>query len=183
MLLRLKLYQLLLKIAAYSLPFAGYHIGLRMWSFILPLIDRPTNFVGRGHFGMLLFGCFVWALLAEHYKVTSVEELFRERTGARAVCSACLATSVVLLAILYFSRKADFPRGLEPKNNGYDLWVVYLVWLLVVALLFPLCWWYARVKARARPSPTKRDSQAPAPSADRYRPMTSENCVTESPRT
>jgi len=45
-----------------------------MWSFILPLIDRPTNFVARGHFGMLLFGCFVWALLAEHYKVTSVEE-------------------------------------------------------------------------------------------------------------
>ncbi len=83
-----------------------------MWSFSWSLIGRPTNFVVHGHFGMLLFGCFVWALLAEHYKVTSVEELFRERTGARAVCAACLATSVILLAILYFSRKADFPRGL-----------------------------------------------------------------------
>ncbi len=112
MLLRLKLYQLLLKITAYLLPFAGFHVGLRMWSFSWSLIGRPTNFVVHGHFGMLLFGCFVWALLAEHYKVTSVDELFRERTGARAVCAACLATSVILLAILYFSRKADFPRGL-----------------------------------------------------------------------
>jgi len=111
-LLRLKLYQLLLKIAAYLLPFVGYYSGLRMWSFSWSLIGRPTNFVAHGHYGMLLFGCLVWAVLAEHYKVTSVEELFRERTGARAVCSACVATSVVLLAILYFSRKPDFPRGL-----------------------------------------------------------------------
>ena len=27
------------------------------------------------------------------------------------------------------------------------------------------------------------DSHAPSPSADRYRPITSENCVTESPST
>jgi Undecaprenyl-phosphate glucose phosphotransferase len=126
MLLRLKLYQLLLKIAAYSLPFAGYHIGLRMWSFTLPLIDRPANYVASGHFGMLLFGCFVWAVLAEHYKVTSVEELFRERTGARAVCAACAATSVVLLAILYFSRMEDFPRG---------LFVSSMIALLLLAVL------------------------------------------------
>lgn len=112
MLLRLKLYQLLLKITAYILPLAGYYGGLRIWSFSWTLIGRPTNFAAQGHLGMLLIGCFVWALLAEHYKVTSVEELFRERTGARAVCSACVATSVVLLAILYLSRKVDFPRGL-----------------------------------------------------------------------
>lgn len=112
MLLRLKLYQLLLKFTAYLLPLAGYYSGLVIWSSSWSLIGRPTNFVAGGHFGMLLFGCFVWALLAEHYKVTSVDELFRERTGGRAVCSACAATSVVLLAILYFSRKADFPRGL-----------------------------------------------------------------------
>ena len=112
MLLRLKLYQLLLKFSAYLLPLAGYYSGLGIWSFSWSLIGRPTSFVAGGHFGMLLFGCFVWALFAEHYKVTSVDELFRERTGARAVCSACAATSVVLLTILYFSRKADFPRGL-----------------------------------------------------------------------
>jgi Undecaprenyl-phosphate glucose phosphotransferase len=126
MLLRLKLYHLLLKIAAYSLPFAGYYSGLRVWSLILPRIGRPTNFVAHGHFGMLLFGCFVWALLAEHYKVTSVEELFRERTGARAIGSAGAATSVVLLSILYFSQKTDFPRG---------LFVASMIALLLLAVL------------------------------------------------
>jgi hypothetical protein len=39
------------------------------------------------------------------------------------------------------------------------------------------------MKARARPVSMNRDSQAPTPRADRYRPITSENCVTESPST
>jgi Undecaprenyl-phosphate glucose phosphotransferase len=135
MLLRLKLYQLLLKIIAYLLPFAGYYSGLRMWSFSWSLIGRPTNFVARGHYDMLLFGCLVWSILAEHYKVTSVEELFRERTGARAVCSACMATSVVLLAILFFGRKSDFPRGLFV----YNMFALLLLAVLLRAAFRSLC--------------------------------------------
>jgi uncharacterized membrane protein len=38
----------------------------------------------------------------------------------------------------------------EPPGYGYDLWVVYLVWLGVVAALYPLCRWFARVKRRRR---------------------------------
>ena len=41
----------------------------------------------------------------------------------------------------------DYPAG-----YGYDLWVVYLVWMLIVLALYPLCRWFAGVKAR-RPSP------------------------------
>jgi uncharacterized membrane protein len=37
---------------------------------------------------------------------------------------------------------------LEPPGYGYDLWVVYLVWLGVVAALYPLCRWFAGVKRR-----------------------------------
>ena len=37
-----------------------------------------------------------------------------------------------------------------PSDNGYDLWVVYLVWLGVVLFLYPLCYWFAGVKARSR---------------------------------
>jgi uncharacterized membrane protein len=37
-----------------------------------------------------------------------------------------------------------------PPDYGVSLPVVYLVWLAVVALLFPLCWWFARVKERYR---------------------------------
>ena len=35
------------------------------------------------------------------------------------------------------------PGELFPADFGYSLGVVYLVWLLVVALLFPLCRWFA----------------------------------------
>jgi uncharacterized membrane protein len=39
---------------------------------------------------------------------------------------------------------------LEPRGYGYDLWVVYLVWLGVVAALYPPCRWFAGVKRRRR---------------------------------
>ncbi|MDT7779166.1 MAG: hypothetical protein QOC99_1678 [Acidobacteriota bacterium] len=39
---------------------------------------------------------------------------------------------------------------LEPPGYGYDLWVVYLIWLGVVAALYPLCRWFAGVKSRRR---------------------------------
>lgn len=35
-------------------------------------------------------------------------------------------------------------------STRFDLWVVYLVWILVVALLYPACRWFAGVKARRR---------------------------------
>ena len=35
-----------------------------------------------------------------------------------------------------------------PANYGYDLWVVYAVWVTVVALLYPLCLSFARLKER-----------------------------------
>jgi uncharacterized membrane protein len=37
-----------------------------------------------------------------------------------------------------------------PPNFGYDLWVVYVVWVVIVASLYPLCRWFAGVKARRR---------------------------------
>ena len=39
----------------------------------------------------------------------------------------------------------DFPQG-----YGYDLGVVYLAWIAVVAILYPACRWFARVKAEKR---------------------------------
>ena len=42
------------------------------------------------------------------------------------------------------------PADKFPPNFGYDLWVVYAVWLVVIAAMYPLCKWYAGVKARRR---------------------------------
>lgn len=38
--------------------------------------------------------------------------------------------------------------NLYPPDYGYDLWVVYALWITVVALLYPLCLWFARLKER-----------------------------------
>jgi uncharacterized membrane protein len=42
------------------------------------------------------------------------------------------------------------PPARFPPDYGYSLWVVYAVWLAVVALLYPLCLWFSRVKERRR---------------------------------
>jgi len=40
------------------------------------------------------------------------------------------------------------PRELFPADFGYSLGIVYLVWIGILALLFPLCRRFAGVKAR-----------------------------------
>lgn len=42
------------------------------------------------------------------------------------------------------------PAKLFPKDFGYSLTVTYMVWLLVVASLYPVCRWYARIKSSGR---------------------------------
>ena len=37
-----------------------------------------------------------------------------------------------------------------PLEFGYSLWVVYAVWIFLLFCLYPLCRWYAGVKARRR---------------------------------
>jgi len=112
MLLRLKMYRLLLKVTIYLLPFLVFEIGWKIWAFAATFVNRPVNYPHEGHFTLVLFSAFVWAFAAEHYKVTSVDELFRERTGAKAAWAASVATSVVLIGVLYFEHNAIFPRGL-----------------------------------------------------------------------
>ncbi|MEO5588959.1 MAG: hypothetical protein ABIS03_05180, partial [Gemmatimonadaceae bacterium] len=43
------------------------------------------------------------------------------------------------------------PPGAPPAPTvGFDLWVVYAAWLTGILLLYPICRWYAGVKARRR---------------------------------
>lgn len=112
MILRLKIYGLLLKIAVFALPVFAFKLGWWVWMALSTIFDRPVLYSAAGHHSQILFGTVVWALVAEHYRVTNFDELFRERTGARAAWKACIAASFVLLAILFFSRNVMFPRGL-----------------------------------------------------------------------
>jgi uncharacterized membrane protein len=42
------------------------------------------------------------------------------------------------------------PAPLFPPQFGYGLWTAYLVWLIVVVALYPVCRWYASIKAKRR---------------------------------
>jgi hypothetical protein len=44
---------------------------------------------------------------------------------------------------------AIFPSS-YPAGYGYSLGVTYLVWIAIVAMLYPLCRWFADVKTRKR---------------------------------
>ncbi len=39
------------------------------------------------------------------------------------------------------------PGKLYPPNFGYGLWVTYAVWIFLLAVLYPLCRWFAKVKS------------------------------------
>jgi uncharacterized membrane protein len=40
------------------------------------------------------------------------------------------------------------PSTLFPADYGFSLWAVYAVWIVVLALLYPACLWFARLKQR-----------------------------------
>lgn len=112
MFLSLRFYRLILTFFTYLLPWTAFEVGYQLWFFLWGYVARPAIYPRTGHIGVLLLGSFVWAFMSERYHVTSVDELFRERTGAKAALSALVATSAIFLAILFFSRDEVFPRGL-----------------------------------------------------------------------
>jgi Undecaprenyl-phosphate glucose phosphotransferase len=135
MIVRLKLYRLLLKIGIYLLPIPAFRLGWWIWEGLCMALNRTTLYSPHGHLSHVVFGTFVWALVAEHHRVTNFDEIFRERTGTRAAGSACIATSCVLLATLYFSRDTVFPRGLLVC----DILTLLLLTVLLKAALRALC--------------------------------------------
>ena len=112
MILRLKLYRLITKVGIYALSISSFYFGWWVWQIACQRLGRPAEYQPFGHIGQMLLGTLIWVLLSEHYQVTNFDELFRERTGARAAFSACTTSTFVLLGLLYFSRNNAFPRGL-----------------------------------------------------------------------
>src|ERR1022692_1600994 len=106
MVLRIKMYRLFLKVGVYLLPIIAFRLGWWFWMVICKFVDRPVIYSPQGRLSQILFGTFVWGFVAEHYHVTNFDELFRERTGARAAWSACMAMTFILMATLFFSRNA-----------------------------------------------------------------------------
>jgi len=39
-------------------------------------------------------------------------------------------------------------REIFPPGYGFDLWVVYAVWIAAIVMLYPVCRWFAELKQR-----------------------------------
>src|SRR5260370_38070437 len=118
MLLRLKIYRLLLKVTIFLMPFFAFEIGWQIWAYSFMFINRPVKYSEEGHLTVVLLSSLVWAFMAEHYNVPNVDELLRERTGGSVGWVASVGTGVILIAVLYFGHKAIFPRGLFVCDIG-----------------------------------------------------------------
>jgi uncharacterized membrane protein len=63
-----------------------------------------------------------------------------------------------LCMVLFLVRGHSFAEGVNNNflfkfiipGEGYDLWVVYIIWILVVIALYPICRWFSNYKLRHR---------------------------------
>ncbi len=98
---RLNYYRFYLRIADYSLP----AVAFAATAYIETVFKVGNLTAGLGtysFFSLFLQTAVVWAIASEYYGVSSVQELFRERTGIRAAFAACTTTYAATLGVLFF---------------------------------------------------------------------------------
>lgn len=146
MFLFFRIYRALLSGVVFLLPWPAFYLGYSLWVLTCQYFAWPILFSRHGHGNIILFCILIWGFVAERNHVTSVDELFRERTGGRNAVSAVLVMGALLLAILFFSRDMVIPR------------VFYLFSLLALFLLILVARAFFRLyirKTRERGRPTR----------------------------
>jgi Undecaprenyl-phosphate glucose phosphotransferase len=131
MFLFFRLYRALLSGVVFLLPWPAFHLGYALWVLICRYLHSPVEFSQHNHASIIIFCIFLWGFVAEKNHITSVDELFRERTGGRKAASAVLVMGTLLLAIIFFSRDRLIPRGFY-----LSALLVLLVLVLVTRALF-----------------------------------------------
>ncbi len=99
----LRLAILLLPLVAFSL--AAY---LRFEAGFFPVFDESIAYAD--YFGLLLFTTITWAIIVEHYDLTSVELLGDPQAAVKRAFVACLLAYVTVTGATFFYRAASFSR-------------------------------------------------------------------------
>lgn len=97
----------------------------------LAFFDKATGAVSRfiSVYGRVAFFYYILHFFLIHI-ISSILFLLRGHTFAEGIYP-----------------KGEFPNFLKP-GEGYNLSIVYLLWIGIVALLYPLCKWYDGYKTR-----------------------------------
>ena len=68
--------------AIYVLPMVVFCCRVVAVDVFSMALGRPVLYhAGGGHLTQIIFGTLVWAFIAEHYRVTDFDELFRSSWG------------------------------------------------------------------------------------------------------
>ena len=141
---RLKSAHFYLSITVFLMPLAAFGVAgyLRFATHLLPHYSADVD--SRSYFALLLLTTILWAIVSEHFGLTSIENHFLVSPKSRRVLNACLVTLVAVLAATFFYRDITFSR-LFIWMSGVNLFVL----TLFVQAIFARTW----VRTRSRQNP------------------------------
>jgi hypothetical protein len=123
---RLKRAQMLLTVAVFSVPLASFATAgyFRFGTHLIPNYSADVD--PFTYFGLLLLATVFWALAAEHYELTSLEQHLLAEGKSHRILLACLTTYAAVLAIDFFYRSSTFSRVFI-WISGFDLFLFTLL--------------------------------------------------------
>lgn len=141
---RLKSAHFYLSLTVFLMPLAAFGVAgyLRFATHLLPHYSADVD--SRSYFALLLLTTILWAIVSEHFGLTSIENHFLVSPKSRRVLNACLVTLVGVLATTFFYRDITFSR-LFIWMSGVNLFIL----TLFVQAIFARAW----VRNRSRQNP------------------------------
>lgn len=141
---RLKSAKFCLSFTVFMMPLIAFSAAgyLRFGTHLLPRYSADVD--SRPYFALLLLTTILWAIVAEHFGLTSIEDHFLAGPKPRRVLNACFVTFVCVLATTFFYRDITFSR-LFIWMSGVNL----LILSLCVQAIFRRTW----MKWRSRRNP------------------------------
>ena len=141
---RLKSAHFYLSLTVFLMPLAAFGVAgyLRFATHLLPHYSADVD--SRSYFALLLLTTILWAIVSEHFGLTSIENHFLVSPKSRRVLNACLVTLVGVLAATFFYRDITFSR-LFIWMSGVNLFIL----TLFVQAIFARAW----VRSRSRQNP------------------------------
>jgi len=141
---RLRTAQFLLRVVVFTMPLVAFSVAayLRFATRFLPRYSSDADPVS--YFGLLIVTTVLWAIVAEHYELMTIQYHLLTSSKVRSVLAACLITYVAVLAVTFFYREFTFSR-IFIWLSGINLFVFTLValklferiWLTRTALRKP----------------------------------------------
>lgn len=110
MVLRLSTYRFCLRTIMNLLPLVAF-CCVWLVRFLGPWAGSGTPQNSAPYIYLLAMTTVIWSIASERYKVTSVDELFRELTGIRAALTACSVTYATDLLLLFVTRTLILSRS------------------------------------------------------------------------